>query len=183
MPSNHLILCRPLLLLPSVFPSIRIFSNGSAFCVVGQNIGASASILAMNFQGWFPLGLIDLISLLSKGLSHLQHHNSKASVLWCPAFSMVQLSYPYMTAGETIALTIQTFVGKSFSLKYQNTWIKSSAYSVGAYRILVLWLGIKPVPLALEGEVLTTGTPGNSICYWLFNYKLLWLFFKKCGHF
>ena len=78
-----------------------------------QNIGASASasVLPMNIQGWFPLGFIGLISLLYKRFSSLLH-SSKASVLWCPAFFMVKLSHPYMTTGKTIALTIQTFVGK-----------------------------------------------------------------------
>ena len=73
MPSNHLILCRPLLLLPSIFPSIRVFSNESALPISGQSIGASASasILPMNIQTWFPLGLTGLISLLSKGLSRV----------------------------------------------------------------------------------------------------------------
>ena len=103
MPSNHLILCHPLLLLPSIFPSIRVFSNESSFQTEffksgGQSIGisASTSVLPMNIQGWFPLGLDGLISLLSKGLSRLlQHHNLKASILWCSAFFMVQLSQPY----------------------------------------------------------------------------------------
>ena len=73
MPSDHLILCRPLLLLPSVFPSIRVFFNESALCISGQNIGASASasVLPMNIQGWFPLWLTGLVSLLSKGLSRV----------------------------------------------------------------------------------------------------------------
>ena len=76
MPSNHLILCHPLLLLPSIFPSIRVFSNESALTSGGQSIGASAStsVLPMNIQDWFPLGLIGLISLQSKGLSRVQNH-------------------------------------------------------------------------------------------------------------
>ena len=116
---NHLILCLPLLFLPSVFHSIRVFSSESAVSISGQIIGASASesILLMTIQGWFPLGLTDLISLLSKRLSSLlQHHNSKASVLQSSALFMVQLSHPYLTTGKIIALTIQTFVGKVISL-------------------------------------------------------------------
>ena len=103
MPSNHLILCCPLLL-PSVFPSIRVFSN-EFFTSGSQSIGASASasVLPMNIQG--------LTSLLSKGLSSLlQHDSSKASVLQCSAFFLVQLSHPYMTTGKVKDLTIQTFV-------------------------------------------------------------------------
>ena len=120
MPSSRLILCRPLLLLPSVFPSIRGFSNESVLRITWPSIGvsASASVLPMNIQDWFPLGLTDWISLLSKGLSKslLQHHSSKASILWCSAFFMVQFSHPYMTTGNTIAWTRQTFVGKVMSL-------------------------------------------------------------------
>ena len=80
-------------------PMSQLFTSG------GQSIGASASVLPMNIQGWFPLGLTDLI-LLSKGLSSLlQYHSSKASILWCSAFFMVQLSHLYMTTGKTTALT------------------------------------------------------------------------------
>ena len=93
------------------FPVSQLFASG------GQNIGASALVLPMNIQGWFPLGLTDWISLQSKGLlSLLQHHNSKASIFWCSAFFMVQLSHSYMTSRKTIALTIQTFASKVMSL-------------------------------------------------------------------
>ena len=107
MPSNHFILCRPLLLLPSIFPSIRVFSNESVLHISGQSIGVSvlASVLPMTIQNWFLLGWTGWISLQSKGLkSLLQHRSSKASVLWCSAFFIVQLSHPYMTTGKTIAL-------------------------------------------------------------------------------
>ena len=118
IPSNHLILCRPLLLLPSILPSIRVFSSESVLCISGQSIGisTSASVLPINIQDWFPLGWTGLI-LQSKSLkSLLQHHSSKASILGCSAFFIVQLSHPYMTTGKTIALTRQTFVGKVMSL-------------------------------------------------------------------
>ena len=103
IPSNHLILCCPLLFLPSIFPSIRVFSNES-----GIGASASASVLPMNIQDWFPLGLTGWISLQFKGLSRIfsQKHSSKASVLRHSAFFMVQLWHPYMTTGKTIALTI-----------------------------------------------------------------------------
>ena len=105
MPSNHLVLCCPLLLLPSIFPSIRVFSNEWLFASGGQSIGASApaSVLPMNIQGWFPLGWTGWISLQSNGTlkSLLQHHSLKASILWHSAFFMVQLSLPYMTTGKT----------------------------------------------------------------------------------
>ena len=121
MPSNHLILCCPLLLLPSIFPSIRVFSNESILCICGQSTGVSAltSILPLNIQDWLPLGLTGLIFLKSKGLSSLlQHHSSKASILWRSAFFMVQLSHPYMAPGKTIALTRRTFAGKVMSLLF-----------------------------------------------------------------
>ena len=114
MPSNHLILCRSLLLLSSIFPSIKIFSNESALCIRWPKHWASAlaSVLLKNIQDWFPLGLTGLISLQSKGLKGLlQYHNSEASVLWHSAFFIkAQLSHSYMTTGKTIALTRWTFV-------------------------------------------------------------------------
>ena len=98
------------------FPMSRLFTSGS------QSIGrASASVLSMDIQSWFPLGLTGLISLLSKGLSRfLQYHSSKASILWHSAFFMVQLSQPYMTTGKTIALTIWMFVGKGMYLLFNT---------------------------------------------------------------
>ena len=115
MPSNHLILCHPLLLLISVFPSIKVFSNESALRSGDQSTGTStsASVLQVNTQGWFPLGLS---FLLSKGLLSLLQHSSKVSVLLCSAFFMVRLSHLYITTGKTIALTTWTFVGKVMSL-------------------------------------------------------------------
>ena len=102
MVSNHLFLCLPLLLLPSIFPSIRVFSGELFFTSVGQSIGASASVLPMNIQGWFPWVLTGLISLQSKRLSSLfQQHSLKASILQCSVF-MVQLSHLYLTTGKTI---------------------------------------------------------------------------------
>ena len=120
MPSNHLILYHPLLLLPSIFPNIRVFSNESALPIRCQSIETSASasalVLLMNIQDWFPLGSTDSMSLQSKEFkildSLLRHHSSKASVLWCLAFFMVQLSHPYMTTGKTIALTRRTLWAK-----------------------------------------------------------------------
>ena len=104
MPSYYVILCCPVRLLSSIFLSIRIFSNESAVSIGGQSIGASASesILLMTIQGWFPLGLTGLISLLCKGLSSLlQHYNSKASILRSSDLFMVQFSHPYLTIGVT----------------------------------------------------------------------------------
>ena len=117
MPSNYLILCHPLLRLPSIFPSIRVCSNESVLCISGQSIGVSASVLVlpMNIQDWFPFGWTGWISLLSKGLSRV--FCSKASILWHLAFFTVQLSYPYMTTGKTIALTRYTFVTECLNVQ------------------------------------------------------------------
>ena len=100
---------------PQPFPASGFIPMSRLFASGGQSIGvsASASVLPMNTQGWFPLGLTALISLQSKGLSRVfQHHSSKASVLQCSAFFMVQLLHPYMTTGKTIALTIWTIVSQ-----------------------------------------------------------------------
>ena len=106
MPSNHLILCRPLLFPPSIFPSIRVFSNESVLCITWLEYWSfSFSPYNEYILNWFPLGLTGLISLHSNGLSsHLQHHSSKASILYRSAFFMVQHSHPYMTTGKTIVL-------------------------------------------------------------------------------
>ena len=101
------------------FPASRSFRMSQFFASGGQRIGvsASASVLSMNIQDWFPLGWTGWFSLQSKGLlSLLQHHSSKASILQCLTFFIVQLSHAYMTTGKTIALTRRTFVGKVISL-------------------------------------------------------------------
>ena len=114
MPSHHLILCRPLLLLPSIFPSIRVFSNELALHIRWPNIGisASASVLPMKIQDWSPLGWTGWISLQSKGLSRVFSTPQFKSI------NTVQFSHPYMTTRKTITLTRQTFVGKVMSLLF-----------------------------------------------------------------
>ena len=115
MPSSHLILCHPLLLLPPIPPSIRVFSNESTLHMRWPKYWnfSLASFLLKNTQDRSPLEWIGWISLQSKGLkSLLQHHSSKVSILWCSAFFTVQLSHLYMTTGKTIALTRWTLVGK-----------------------------------------------------------------------
>ena len=118
MPSNHLILCRPLLLLPSIFPSIRVFSNESALRMRWPkdwsfNFNISPSRLISFRMDW-----LDLIAVQGTLKSLLQHHSSKASILQRSAFFVVQLSHPYMTTGKTIALTRRTFVDKVMSLLF-----------------------------------------------------------------
>ena len=120
MPSNYLIFCLPLLLLPAVFPSIRVFSNESALCLRWPKYWSfSFSTSPSNvYSGLvsFRMDWFYLLAVQRTLKSLLQHHSSKASVLWHSAFFMVQLSYLYMTIGKTVDLTIQTFVGKVMSL-------------------------------------------------------------------
>ena len=122
MPSNHLILCCPLLLLPSIFLSIRVFSNESALHIRWSKYWSfSFSISPYNdYSGLisFRIDWFDRLAVQGTLKSLLQHHSSKASILQCSACSMVQLSHPYMTTGKTIALTRQTFVSKVMSLLF-----------------------------------------------------------------
>ena len=156
MPSNHLILCHPLLLLPSIFPSIRVFSAESVLRIKWPkywSISASASVLPMNVQGWSPLGLTGWIPLQSKGLnSLLQHHSWKASILRHSAFFIVQLSHPYMTTGKTIILTRQTFVGKVMSLLFNMLSRLVIASLPRSKRLLISWLQSPPVVI-LEPKI------------------------------
>ena len=119
MPSNHLTLCCPILLLPSIFPSISVFSNESVLCSRWPNywsFGFSLS-LSNEYSGLisFRMDWLGLLAVQGTLKSLLRHHSSKASVLRCSAFFIVQLSHPYMTTGKTMALTSQTFVGKVMS--------------------------------------------------------------------
>ena len=122
MPSTHLILCHPLLLLPSIFPSIRVFSNESALHIRWPKYWSfSFNISPSNEHPGlisFRMDWLDLLAVQGILKSLLQHHSSKASILWHSAFFIVQLSHPYMTTEKTIALTRQTFVGKVMSLLF-----------------------------------------------------------------
>ena len=116
MLSNHLILCRPLLLLPSIFPSIRVFGSESVLPIMWPNYWSfSFSISPSNeYSGliFFRIDWLDLLAVQGTLKSLLQHHSSKVSIFWCSAFFIVQLSHPQMTTGKTIALTRWTFVSK-----------------------------------------------------------------------
>ena len=122
MPSNHLVICRPLLLLPSIFLSIRVFSNESALHIrwpkywsFSFNISPSKEHSGLIS---FRMDWLDLLVVQGTLNSLLQHHSSKASILWRSAFFLVQLSHPYMTNGKTIALTRWTFIDKIMSLLF-----------------------------------------------------------------
>ena len=118
MPSNHLMLCHPLLLPPSIFPSISVFSNESVLCIRWPKYWSFSFSPSNEYSGLisFWIDWFDLLAVQGTFKSLLQHHSSKASTLQCSAFFMVQLSHPYVTSGKTIALTRWIFVGKVMSL-------------------------------------------------------------------
>ena len=122
MPSNHLILCHPLLLLPSIFPSIKVFSNESALCIRWPKYWSFSFSMSPSKEHpgliSFRMDWLDLLAVQGTLKSLLQHHSSKASILRLSALFIVQLSHLYMTTGKTIALTRQTFVGKVMSLLF-----------------------------------------------------------------
>ena len=119
MPSNHLILCRPLVL-PSIFPTIRVFSNESALPISWPNYWSFSISPSNEHSGLisFRIDWFDLLAVQGTLKSLLHQHSSKASILWCSAFFMVQLSHPYMTTGKTVALTRWNFVGKTMPLLF-----------------------------------------------------------------
>ena len=144
MPSSYLTLFHPLLLPPSIFPSIRVFSSESVLCIRWPKYGASASasVLPMSIQNWFPSGLTCWISLQSKGLSRVFSNTiiPKASILQCSAFFIVQLTHPYMTTGKTIALTRQTFISKVMSLLFNMLSRLVIPFLPVSKRLLISWL-------------------------------------------
>ena len=144
MPSNHLILCRPLLLQPSIIPSIRVFSLKSVLCIRGLKYWSfSFSISPSNeYSGLISLRNDWLDSLAVQGTlkSLLQHHSTKASILWRSAFFIVQLSHPYMTTGKTIALTRWTFVSKVMSLLFNMLSRLVIIFLSRSKHLLISWL-------------------------------------------
>ena len=160
IPSNHLILCHPLLLLSSIFPSIRVFSNESAPHIRWPEYWSfSFSMNHSNeYSGLisFRMDWLDLLAVQGTLKSLLQHHSSKASILQCSAFFMVKLSYPYMTTRKTIALTRQTFVGKLMSLLFNMLSRLVIAFLPRSKCLLISWLQ-SPSAVILE--------PKKTVCY------------------
>ena len=155
MPSNHLILCRPIPLLPSIFPSIRVFSSESVLCIRWPKYWSfSFSITPSNeYSGLisFRIDWFDLLAVQGTLKSLLQHHSSKSSILWCSAFFTVQLSHPYMTTGKTIALTRRTFVGKVMSLLFNMLSRLVITFLPRSKRLLILCLQ-SPSAVILEPQ-------------------------------
>ena len=144
MPSNHLILCLPLLLLPSIFPSIRVFSKESVLCMRWPKYWSfSFNISPSNEHPGlisFRMDWLDLLEVQWTLKSLLQHHSSKASILQCSALFIVQLSHPYMTTGKTIALTRWTFVGKVMSLLFNILSRLVITFLPRSKLLLISWL-------------------------------------------
>ena len=171
MPSNHLVLCHSLLLLPSIFPSIKVFSNDSTLRIrwakhwnFSFSIGTSnefSELISFRID-WF-----DLFAVQGTLKSLLQHQSSKASVLWCSGFYTVQLSHPYMPTGKAIALTIQTFVGKVMSLIFNMLSSFVTAFLPRSKCLLISWLQ-SPSAVILEPkkiESVPVSTVSPSICH------------------
>jgi len=153
MPSGHLILCYPFLLPPSIFPSVRVFSNELLLCIRWPKYwSCSFSISASNeYSGLisFRMDWSDLLAVQGTLKSHLQHHSSKASILWCSAFLIVQLSHSYMTTGKAIPLTRWIFVGKIMSLLFNMQSRLFITFLPRIKRLLISWLK-SPSAVSLE---------------------------------
>ena len=156
MLSNHLILCCPLLLLPSIFPRIRVFSNELSLCIrwtKSWNFSFSFSISPSNeYTGLisFRIDWFDLLAVQGTLRSLLQNHNSKTSILRCSAFFMDQLSHPYMTTGKTIALTIQNFVTFTCCILMRWNQLKSYKFNICKIWRILLSHNISPIFLVIE---------------------------------
>ena len=155
MPSNHLILYHPLLLPPSIFPSVRVFSNESVLHIRWPKYWSfSFNISPSNEHSGlisFRINWFDLLGVQGTLKSLLQHHSSKASILLCSAFFKVQLSHPYMTTGKTIALTRQTFVGKVMSLLFNMLSRLVITFLPRSKPLLISWLQ-SPSAVILEPQ-------------------------------
>ena len=170
-PSSHLILCRPLLLLPPIPPSIRVFSNGSTLLMRWPKYWSfSFSIIpSKQIPGLisFRMDWLDLLAVQGTLKSLLQHHSSKASILRCSAFFIVKLSYPYMTTGKTIALTRWTFDGKVMSLLFNMLSNLVIAFLPRSKCLLISWLQSPSAVIfrAQENKICHFSTLSPSICH------------------
>ena len=170
MPSSHLILCHPLLLLPLIPPSIRVFSNKSTLHMRWPKYWSfSFSISPSNEHPGlvsFRMNWLDLLAVQGTLKSLLQHHSSKASILWCSASFTVQLSHPYMTTGKTITLTRQTFVGKVISLLLNMLSRLLITFLPRTKHLLISWLqspsAVILEPNKIKSDTVSTVSPSIS---------------------
>ena len=171
MPSNRLILCHPLLLLPSVFPSIRVFSNESVLCITWPKYWSfSFNISPSNEHSGlisFRIDWLDLLAVQGTLRSLLQHHSYKTSILPHSAFFIVQLSHPYMTTGKTITLTIWTFLGKVMSLLFNMLSRFVIAFLPRSKCLLISWLQSLSAVILEPPKIksLTVSIVSPSICH------------------
>ena len=159
MPSKHLILCCPLLLLPPIPPSIRVFYNESTLRMRWPKSYNEHSGLISFRMDWF-----DLLAVQGTLKSLFQHHSSKASIIWHSAFFTVQISHPYMTTGKTIALTRWTFVGKIMSLLFNMLSRLVITFLPRSKHLLISWLQ-SPSAVILEPPKVKSVTVSTSICH------------------
>ena len=171
MPSNHLMLCRPLLLLPSVFPRMRVFLNESVLRIRWPKYWSFTFKISLSneYSGLisFRMDWLDLLAVQGTLKSLLQHHSSKASVLLCLAFFIVQLSHPYMTSEKTIALNRQTYVGKEMSLFLNMLSRLVITFLPKSKDLLISWLQ-SPSAVTLEPKKIKSATVSivsPSICH------------------
>ena len=169
MPSNHLILCHPLLLLPSIFPSIRVFSNELVLRIRWPKYWSFSISPSNEYSGLisFRIDWLDLLAVHRTLKSLLQHHSSKAAILRCSAFFIVQPSHPYMTTGKTIALTRWTSIGKVMSLLFNMLCRFVVAFLLRSKRLLISWLQ-SPFAVILEPKKINSHTVSivsPSICH------------------
>ena len=171
MPYNHLILCHPLLLLPSIFPSIKVFSSESVLCIrwpkdwiFSFNINPSTEHPGLIS---FRMDWLDLLAVQGTLKSLLQHHSSKAFILWHSAFFTVQLSHPYMTTGKTITLIRRTYVGRVMSLLLNMLSRLVITFLPRSKRLLISWLQSSSAvilePKNIKSATVSTVSP--SICH------------------
>ena len=171
IPSSYLIFCHPLLLLPSIFPNIRVFSNESALCIRWPRYWSfSFNISPSNEHSGlisFRMEWLDLLAAQGTLKSLLQHHSSKTSILWHSAFFIVQLSHPYRTTGKTIALTRWTFVGKVMSLLFNMLSRLVITFLPRSKHFLISWLqspsAVILEPPKIKSAIVSTVSP--SICH------------------
>ena len=185
MSSNHLILCHPLLLPPSIFPSIRVFSNESALCIRWPKYWSFSFNIspASEYSGLisFRMDWLDLLAVQGTLKSLPQHHSSKASIPWCSAFFIVQLSHPYVTTGKTIALTRWIFVGKVTFLLFNMPSRLVITFLPRSKHLLISWLQ-SPSAVILEPPKIksnTVSTVSPSICHIVMGL-MPWSLFSKC---
>ena len=178
MPSSHLILCRPLLLLPPIPPSVRVFSSESTLHIRCPKYWSfSFNISPSNDHPGlisFRMDWLDLLAVQRTLKSLLQHHSSKASILWSSAFFTVQISHPYMTTGKIIALTRQTFVGKVMSLLFNMLPRLVITFLLRSKRLLISWLQ--------SPSAMIFGAPKNKVwhCFHYFPIYFPWSDGTRC---